>query len=148
MATFAPNSSSVTITSNFDNTSNTLKQSRGLSEEQLDEMSGLLDNILQDALVTCEEECCAEQADKIDINAISRKIVKMLTEDLLLPKFDVLEYQKQINKLKKELQEAQNKSYNPNHYNPKISSKQQFDEPSHPEVGSWQESATYWKKKK
>jgi hypothetical protein len=82
----------------------------GLSEEQLEEMSAMLDNILQDALITCEEACCADEADKIDINAISRTIVKTLTEDLLLPKFDVLEYQKQINELRKQLAESNKES--------------------------------------
>lgn len=79
----------------------------GISEEQVEEMADLLDNILQDALVICEEECCEEQATKLDVNAISRSIVKIITQDLLLPKFDVLEYKKQIQDLEKKLKAAQ-----------------------------------------
>jgi len=78
-----------------------------ITKEQIIEIASLLDNILQDALVICEEDCCKDQLTKTDINAISRSIVEVITKDLLLPKFDVLEYQKQIRDLQKKLAVAE-----------------------------------------
>jgi len=132
MSETTTNSTNVTITPTINGhkfsvgTKAPIVNKHAISEEQIEEMAALLDNILQDALVICEEDCCEDQATKIDVNAISRSIVKTITQDLLLPKFDVLEYQKQIRDLEKKLKIAQN---SPNNHYKESKYKTQWDNP-------------------
>lgn len=52
-----------------------------LTLENAEEVAELLHNILQDALVICEEDCCSSENTKIDFTAVSRSIIKAIIDE-------------------------------------------------------------------
>jgi len=52
-----------------------------LTVEDVEEVAQMLHNLLQDSLITCEEDCCIEESNKIDFTDISLNIIKLITAD-------------------------------------------------------------------
>jgi len=76
---------------------------KSFSEEQLEELAGALENILQDAMVECVEECCDDPSKKPNITDLSRLIVSTLIDTLPLPAGEKEDLLLQIKGLTKQL---------------------------------------------
>lgn len=81
-----------------------------LTLENAEEVAELLHNLLQDALITCEEECCSNENIKVDFTAVSRSIIKAIIDEYsigteekagLLKK--ISNYQVELSQLRKQI---------------------------------------------
>jgi hypothetical protein len=85
-------------------------ETKTLTSENVEEVAELLHNILQDALVICEEDCCSNENTKIDFTAVSRSIIKSIIDEYsigteektgLLKK--ISNYQVELSQLRKQI---------------------------------------------
>jgi hypothetical protein len=67
-----------------------------LSHEDIEEAGELLHNILQDALVMCEEECCAEEASVVDFVALGQALVASLINEYAISPDEKKKLQEQL----------------------------------------------------
>lgn len=82
-----------------------------LSEEDVSEAAPLLENILQDALLQCNESCCADVS--VDLQKLAENIIKTLLTSFSIPNVEKQGYLHTIERLKQEINQLKYDNYAP-----------------------------------